>query len=145
MSRFAVRSALLASAFGIALAASPAIAQDGRYRDAAYQPSSSEEIQVIAPRYRASEDGQRLNGPIEKVSLSATVRYDDLNLRSRSGRRALLMRVRDTAQDVCMQLGQAYPVYEQNGTSCYKTALQNATLRANAAIYDARHPQLYRD
>ena len=125
-------AALLAGVFGLALAASQASAQDyGRGAD-------SEDIQVTAPRFHTDADGQRLNGPLEKVSLTTHVRYDDLDLRSRRGARELKMRVRDAAQDTCTRIAEAYPVYQAFGTSCYKTALENGELRANAAIRDAR-------
>ena len=114
-----VRLALLAGAVGLSLAAVPAIAQDYGQYDAAYQTDDSN-IQVEAPRFHS--DGARLNGPAEKLSLSSSVRYDDLNL--------------------------AYPVYESSGTNCYKTALQNGELRAEAAIRAARdrgYQRYYRD
>jgi len=118
-------AALLAGC--MALAASSAIAQD-------YQ--GSEDVQVIAPRFTV--EGTRLNGPLEKVSLSTRVRYDDLNLRTWRGARELKMRVRDAAQDTCTRIAEAYPVQQAFGTSCYKTALEDGELRANAAIRDAR-------
>lgn len=118
-------AALLAGC--MALAASSAIAQD-------YQ--GSEDVQVIAPRFTV--EGTHLNGPLEKVSLSTRVRYDDLNLRTWRGARELKMRVRDAAQDTCTRIAEAYPVQQAFGTSCYKTALENGELRANAAIRDAR-------
>ncbi|HEY5337290.1 MAG TPA: UrcA family protein [Rhizomicrobium sp.] len=141
-SKSALRAVLFAGAVGLAFAASPANAQDsGRYSNAAYQDSES--VQVTAPRFRV--DSSRLNGPLERISLSTSVRYDDLNLRTRRGARMLKWRVRDSAQQVCTQLGEAYPVYQANGTSCYKTALQNGSLRADAAIRDARdYPRNYR-
>ncbi len=120
----ASKMALLAGAVGLALAAAPASAQD------------DESITVTAPHFR--DDGARLGGPLEKVSLSGVVRYDDLNLRTRSGARELRMRVRDEAQNVCTRIAEAYPVREAPGTSCYKTALDNGLVRADSAIRDAR-------
>ena len=125
------RIALFAGAMGAAIAAAPAMAQ------------SNEEIQVTAPRLH-TDTSQRLNGPLEKVSMSTAVPYDDLNLRSRRDARELRMRVRDSAQDLCAQLGAVYPVYELSGTNCYKSALQNAELKADEAIRDARDYR-YRD
>jgi UrcA family protein len=133
--KFSSRAAIIAGAIGLALAASSANAQD-RYANGAY--SSDEDIQVIAPRFTTNADGQRLNGPLEKISLSTNVPYDDLNLRTRGGARELKMRVRDAAQTTCARVAEAYPVQQAFGTNCYKTALQNGELRANAAIRDAR-------
>ncbi len=127
------RSALLAGIFGVALAATSASAQD-----------YNEQIEVTAPHFR-TDNTQRLNGTLQKVSYSNIVHYDDLNLRTRSGARELRLRVRDEAQDVCTRLEEAYPVREMQGTSCYKDALDNALLRADAAIRDARAPRGYSD
>mgnify|MGYP001552441322 CR=1 FL=1 len=133
----ALKLALLAGA--VALMATPAAAQDYGYGP----PGPSEAVTVVAPPLNS--ESTRLNGPLEKVSLSSTVPYSDLDLRTRSGARELRMRVRDTARDVCDQLADIYPVYQAQGTSCYKTALENATLRANAAIRDARYYRSYND
>jgi UrcA family protein len=128
-----MRSALLAGIFGVALAATSASAQD-----------YNEQIEVTAPHFRA-DNTQRLNGVLQKVSYSNIVHYDDLNLRTRSGARELRLRVRDEAQDVCARLAEAYPVREMQGTSCYKEALENALVRADAAIRDAREYRRYND
>ncbi|HEY7976827.1 MAG TPA: UrcA family protein [Rhizomicrobium sp.] len=130
--KFSSRVAILAGAAALAFAASAASAQDyGAYND-------GESVQVIAPRFDTNADGQRLNGPLEKISLSTNVPYGDLNLRTWRGAHALKLRVRDAAQSTCARLAEAYPVQQAFGTNCYKTALQNGELRANSAIRDAR-------
>jgi UrcA family protein len=101
---------------------------------AGYAPS--ERLQVTAPWFH--HEGTRLNGIPDKISLSTRVRYDDLNLLSWNGADELRRRVRDAAQQTCMRLAEAYPVYTLNGTSCYKSALENGLLRADEAINDAR-------
>jgi UrcA family protein len=134
--KFSSRAAILAAAVGLMFGVSSANAQDYGYDNGAY--ANDENIQVIAPRFNTHADGQRLNGPLEKISLSTNVPYDDLNLRTWRGARELKLRVRDAAQTTCARLAEAYPVQQAFGTNCYKTALQNAELRANAAIRDAR-------
>jgi UrcA family protein len=126
MAKFSVttKMALLATAMGTVLAAAPANAQ------------SDDSITVTAPHFRS--DPTRLNGPLEKVSFSRAVRYDDLNLRTRWGARELRMRVRDEAQNICARLAEAYPVRQAPGTSCYKRALDDGLIRADSAIRDAR-------
>jgi UrcA family protein len=134
--------ALVIGAAGLVLASTAASAQGyGPYDEAPYATNPSEEVEVIAPRYRS--ESSPLNGPMEKVSLSTAVPYGDLDLRTRHGARELRVRVVDAARGVCGQLADAYPVYELNGTSCYKTAVQNGLLKANAAISDARLSYLY--
>ncbi|HEX3809180.1 MAG TPA: UrcA family protein [Rhizomicrobium sp.] len=131
-----LKLALFAGA--MALTAASANAQDY-----GYQNGPTEEVQVIAPQLNSGYTP--LNGPLEKASLSVPVRYDDLNLRTRRGARELHLRVQAAAQGVCMQLADVYPVQEAQGTSCYKAALQNASVRANEAIDDARANRSYYD
>ena len=75
-------------AFGAALAvgvcgfiAPPASAQD---YGPAYESGPPESVIVTAPRLHI--DPHRLNGPLERVSMSTTVRYDDLDLGTPSRR-----------------------------------------------------------
>ncbi|HEY1615880.1 MAG TPA: UrcA family protein [Rhizomicrobium sp.] len=137
-----LRFALLASAF--ALAASSASAQESsRYRPPAYGSDPTETVHVTGPHYRA--ETTRLNGVLEPVSLSNVVRYDDLNLRSWHGVRTLRRRIRREAWQTCSELAEAYPVYEQPGTSCYKSAVETGLLRANAVIRDVRDNDPYDD
>jgi hypothetical protein len=42
-----------------------------------------------------------------------------------------------------MRVAEAYPFYQQFGTNCYKTALENGEIRANAAIRNARDRAYY--
>jgi UrcA family protein len=125
-----VRLALVSGAF--VFAASAAYAQDG-----------SDSVTVTAPHFRA--DSTRVGGPLERVSLSGTVRYDDLNLQTREGARELRWRVQEQAQAICRNLAEAYQVYQMNGTSCYRDALNNALVRADEAIEAARDYDSYRD
>jgi len=133
------KTALLAGALSVAFVSAAAAQDDGYYDDS--------DIQVTAPRFNL--ETTRANGPLEKVSLSTHVRYDDLDLRSWRGAMELKARVRDAAQDTCMRVGEAFPVYQQFGTNCYKTALENGEIRANAAIRAARdrayHASYYRE
>ncbi len=126
------RLALLIGA--AAFAASSALAQDY---------DGPESVTVTAPHFR--QDSSQLGGPLERVSLSGVVRYDDLNLQTREGARELRLRVRQEAQAVCRNLAAAYQVYQMNGTSCYKDALNNALLKADEAIQGARDYDSYRD
>jgi len=113
--------------------ASTAGAQDfDRDRD------TTETIRVYAPRHFTVER-RPMNGPVQKISLSRSVRYDDLDLRTRTGARELRMRVSAAAADVCSQLADISRVPEQPGTSCFTDAKQDALVRADAVIRDARN------
>ena len=127
-----IRLALAAGA--VVFAGSSAFAQDY---------GSEEFVTVTAPRFHA--DDTRLDGPLERVLLSGSVRYDDLNLQTYEGARELKWRVREQARVICRNLAEAYQVYKLNGTSCYKDALDNALVRADEAIETARQSDSYRD
>jgi UrcA family protein len=131
------RCALLASIFGVALAASSASAQD--YDDSApvYQSSSTEEVIVAAPRHRIERSA--IGAPIRDVALSRPVRFDDLDLTTDEGAYVLRERVRYTAQRLCRDLDSRYPItVAEDGPSCYQQALDDAMDQAETAIEDAR-------
>ncbi len=130
-----LKIALCSGAFALALAATSADAQEYG-PPPGYQAGPPEQVPVYAPRFRA--EPTPLNGPLEEVSLSSAVPYDDLDLRTWAGAHELHRRIRDTAWTVCARLADAYPVYQAHGTSCFKTAYENGIVRADAAISDAR-------
>jgi UrcA family protein len=130
------RLAVLTGVLGALLAVSAVQARDVD-RDVTIQNTSGEKIEVYAPRFRV--DRSPLNGPVNKISLSRSVYYDDLDLRTASGARELRLRVHDMARDICSQLEDASPVPEAPGTSCYRTAVKDAMWRADDAIRDARY------
>ena len=67
------------------------------------------------------------------------VRYDDLNLLTHGGARALRWRIWRTANEVCNRLADAYPVYQlSTAEPCVREAYENAMVRAYGAISDAR-------
>lgn len=139
-------AALLAGAAGMLLLAAPALAQDygPPPPDGAYANPPPDEVIVQAPRFRTEQNGPRsLDLPPEKVSMSTAVRYDDLDLVSYQGARELRYRVRAAAHRVCGELADAFPVYQLNGTRCYRDALQNGLVRADEAIATARQSYFY--
>jgi UrcA family protein len=131
--RLTAKLKLAAMAGAAIVAASAASAQDyDRGRD-----STTETIKVYAPHHFTVERRPG-NGPVQKISLSRTVRFDDLDLRTGSGARELRARVSEAASAVCSQLADISRIPEQPGTSCFKEAKQDALVRADAAIRDAR-------
>ena len=133
-------SLLAGSALALMLTALPASAQDYN-DDQSYSNAPDEQIEVIAPHY--NYERTPLNAPPGTLKLSQNVSYSDLDLRSRSGAHELRLRVRDAAQDVCTELAEQYPVKQQPGTSCYKTALEDGMRRADIAIRDSRDRRNY--
>ena len=135
------RSALLAGALG--MMALPAAAQNGPYGyPGPYSAGPNESVTVVAPRFRAQSTP--LNGPMERVSYSMPVRYDDLDIATRAGARELRHRVYETARNVCGRLAEAYPVYTLNSShSCFRDALENAMVKTDSAIWSARQAYWY--
>lgn len=123
------------------MAATAASAQSyGGYSSYAAAPAN-EEVIVTAPRLHFREQGSGLRAldfPPEKVSLSTTVRFDDLDLTSWQGVSELRRRVRHAARAVCGELYEAYP-FERLTTStpCYRDAVENGLLRADSAAREA--------
>ena len=131
-----VRSALLAVA-GTFVAAGSAVAQGSPYSN-----GPTESVEVIAPRFHA--DSAPLNGPMEKISYSERVRYDDLDLLTRRGVHELRWRIWDTAQNVCVRLAEAFPVYvSTTEKSCVRRAYEDAMVKAYGAISDKRVSAAY--
>jgi UrcA family protein len=127
---------LAAAAFGLALTALPATAQDYD-NDTSYNNGPNEQIEVIAPRFQYERTP--LGAPPGKLSLSETVHYGDLDLTTREGAHELRVRIRETAQEICTRLADDYPVKQAPGTNCYKSALDTAMARADTAIVNARN------
>jgi len=120
-----------------ALVASPALAQGSAYSNG---PTTS--VEVIAPRFRA--DTTPVNGPLERVSYSERVPYNDLDLTTYAGASQLRWRIWQTAQNVCGRIAEAYPVYELTSeTPCLRRAYDDGMVRANSAIITARQTYWY--
>jgi UrcA family protein len=144
--RILAATLLAAGAVGLGLitSSSGASAQDYGYGPPApYAAVQTDQIIVTAPRYR--NDHNKINVPIENVSLSQPVRTDDLDLRTRQGVRELHRRVRVVANEVCGQLIDQYPVGVDSDATCYRNAVAEARPRVDAAIQTARGypPGLY--
>jgi UrcA family protein len=102
------------------------------------QYGSTEEVIVTAPRPRF-EPRSEIGAPIENVSLSRDVRYDDLDLTTPEGARELRERIRFTAQQECRQLDTMYPIAADGSPPCYRTAVEDGMQQADEAIDRARN------
>ncbi len=125
-----VRSLMLAaSATAVALAFASATAA---------QPYTgpTEEVIVRAPQYGPQRS--EIGAPVENLSLSREVRFDDLDLRTSWGASALRDRVRQTALTLCQQLENQY-VTMDDSRPCYRTAYEDAMDQAETAIQNARN------
>jgi UrcA family protein len=83
-----------------------------------------------------------IGAPIENLSLSREVRFDDLDLRTSGGAIALRDRVRQAALNLCQQLENQY-VAMDDSRPCYRTAYDDAMDQVDAAVQkahdDAQH------
>ena len=110
-----------ATALGLAIAG-PAGAQPGYYDDSGlYYPGG---VTVTAPpsHQRDSATG----APIEWVSASRVVYYDDLDLSQYWGVRELRARVARAARAACDELDTAYPIDAPNNPPCVREAIRDA-------------------
>lgn len=113
------RASIVALAFGV-FTAGAALAQG----------SSVSGVTVTAPRVI----GREASGiPIEEVSLSAVVRYSDLDMKTSQGAAALDKRVKETADSICRKLEADYPVGRPNAVACAKEAVAKAAAQVRAA------------
>lgn len=134
---------LAAGAFGLALAASSAVAQDYGDEDTNYSDgdanydedaNNQEEIEVTAPRLPQTD----ARGLPPRVELSREVSYGDLDLRTYEGARELRARVRYTAHQICTEIDANYPGPDGETQACYRQASHNAMTEADDIIADAR-------
>jgi len=129
---------------GLALMAQTAGAQDYGANPAPYPSSGAPPENVIV---RAPPVGRSYIGAaIRNVSVSRTVRTDDLDLRTEEGAQELRSRVFFTADSLCHWLNAMYPVDAEGWSSgmwprdsrCYRSAVQGGMKQAVNAVSAAR-------
>jgi UrcA family protein len=136
------RSWLLTAAFAVCAANSMAGAQETGMQPALPGPNqvtSSPEVVIITP-VRHGPSRSTVGAPIEDVSLSASVRTDDLNLQSPADIMELRDRVWQTARRLCDRLEFQYPISTPQGYWCVKKAVNNTNAQIDAAIHNYRSP-----
>jgi len=113
-----------ASAIGLMVASGSALAQQ------------SAEIVVVAPHFAQREVGRTSSGiPIEEVSLSNAVAYNDLDLRNPYDVDTLRDRVEYVAMQSCRELGEAYPLdLETSNAECARSAIREAMPQVDEAV-----------
>ena len=107
---------------------------------AQYYASPTEQVIVRAPQYGPQRS--EIGAPIENVSMSREVRFDDLDLRTVWGARVLRSRLRETALNLCRQIDNQYVTLDDN-RSCYRDAYEDAMMQADDAIRATRVAAAY--
>ena len=108
---------------GVLVPGGPAAAENAARRAARLGP-----LTVTAPRFI----GREANGtPIERVSLTATVRVADLDLTTPRGASELNRRVRDVAASLCKSLEEDYPIGSPEYVTCIKETVRAASAQSS--------------
>ena len=132
--------AILAAGFlCIAIAVPAAVAQDygpapSNDGPAIYRGGPTEEVIITRPLPRRSTIG----APIEDVTRSEQVRYDDIDLSSVPGIIAFRHRVRDRARSLCDRLAFENPVGTPDRWRCRQAAVDEAATQVDSVIHNYR-------
>jgi len=123
------------AAFAAGISNSIAVAQDNQMSSwqAGPEQVTSPEVVIISPPPRGPTRST-IGAPIQDVSLSASVRTDDLNLQSPADMLELRNRVRETARQLCARLRFQHPIGWPDEFRCRLRATENAFDQINAAI-----------
>jgi UrcA family protein len=133
------RQVLLAASAAALMLVAPSVSAQDYYSESAYENGPNEEVIVQAPEfYRHQQRDSATGAPIVDVAMSREVRFDDLDLRSGWGARALRTRISDTARRLCDRLSVRYPVATTDSPDCFRTAYNDAMAQADEAIARAR-------
>jgi len=105
-------------------------------------PSQPEQVTVTAPREvtRTRVGRSRIGAPIEDITISEPVAFNDLNLKNPSDVEQLNQRVRDAAADGCDEIDRLYPLTRSVDTrrDCIRRAVRSASAQVDAAVAAAR-------
>ena len=134
------RRAIFMAALAVGSSGSMAIAQESDM--SAPVPGSDqiasppEVVTITPPNHRPTRS--TIGAPIEDVSLSASVRTDDLNPLSTSDWIELRHRVRETAQQLCRRLGFQHPIGTPDESGCVRRAIETTSDEIDSAILNGR-------
>jgi UrcA family protein len=123
------------AAGALSLAMIVPVAHAQAYDNGAYYQSGDEVI-VQAPHH--AREYSPIGAPIEDVSISRVVRYDDLDLRTHWGADELRSRVNQAASSACDEMDTMHPVATSDSPPCYSTAVRDGMEQARDAIDQAR-------
>jgi UrcA family protein len=125
--------------------AAPTVHAQGTYDSDGYYShsdrdyaNSTDEVIVRGRHHHRYQERSYTGAPIDTVSLSRVVYFDDLDLTTRWGARRLEQRVSQAASSACDQLDVDYPISAEDSPPCYQTAMHDGMRQAHRAIAQAR-------
>jgi len=100
------------------------------------EPTTVGDVIVRAPRRERRDPAT--GAPIELVSASRVVRYDDLDLSTGWGAHILRERVSHAARDACNELDDRYVTVDSDDQACVRNAVRDALYQTPLGDYDNR-------
>jgi UrcA family protein len=110
------------------------------YPTDAYAGTTVDDITVYAPRSRQRRSSTT-GAPIEWVSISRPVSYQDLDLSTQWGVDELVRRVRGAARSACSQMDVMHPIATSDSPPCYRDAIRRAMRDVEVAIASTPYRQ----
>lgn len=95
-------------------------------------------VAVSVPRSELAGRAHRELALVQVV-LIHLVSYQDLDLATQAGERALRERIAATSRTVCEQLERLYPQYSESLARCTREAIADTTSQVEAAVDAAEH------
>ena len=106
-----------------------------------YDNGSTEQVEVIAPRYYHHRVEGDHAGRAERIYLSHRIQMRASDLRTEEGAHELRARVYDAAYDICRQLEDDVPYSPETRGDCYRDAVAHGMSQARSAIERARYEE----
>ncbi len=88
----------------------------------------------VSIQARALAGRTGVEAPVDHVTLTHAVSYEDLNLATQVGAEELGRRVAETARFACEQLERLYPRQSESIARCTRQAIEDADSQVSAAI-----------
>ena len=101
---------------------------------ASAQVSPSNVTVEVSILTRAMAGRPGLEAPVDQVTLTHLVSYEDLNLTTQDGEWELRRRVAETARFACEQLESLYPRQSESIARCTRQAIEDTSAQIAAAI-----------
>jgi UrcA family protein len=129
--------ALAFATFGLIVLSDTTMAQEATPTQAA-PTAQADEVTVTAPREvtRTRVGRSGIGAPVEEVSVSERVAYNDLDLKKSSDVDVLNKRIKDAAEDSCSELDRLFPTSTSSRMhrDCVFKAVKVASLQIEAAV-----------